>query len=144
VNVIRPYNGRGVRVVGARTLSDDPLWRYINVRRLLIMIERAIDTQTQWIVFEPNNPTLWSIVDRAIRSFLDRLWRRGMLDGARAEDAYVVQCDAATNPPEETEIGRTVCQIGVQPPWPAEFVIVRIGKTDGGTSFEESGGGASG
>ena len=140
VNVIRSYNGRGVRVAGARTLSSDMEWRYVNVRRLLIMIAEAIDEGTQWTVFEPNNPDLWREVDRVARSFLDGLWRRGMLDGATAEEAYFVRCDETTNPPEDTELGLMICLIGVQPPWPAEFVIVRIGKTESGTEIlEETG-----
>ncbi len=137
VNVIRPYNGRGVRVAGARTLSSDSEWRFVNVRRLLIMIEEAIDEGTQWTVFEPNNPDLWRAIDRVARSFLDGLWQRGMLDGATAEEAYFVRCDETTNPPEEIEGGRMICLIGVQPPWPAEFVIVRIGKTESGTEILE-------
>jgi phage tail sheath protein FI len=139
VNVIRTYNGRGVRIAGARTLSSDSEWRYVNVRRLLIMIEEGIDEQLQWTVFEPNNPDLWRDVDRVVRSFLDRLWRRGMLDGATAEEAYSVVCNETTNPAEETGRGRLICEIGVQPPWPAEFVIVRIGKTEGGTEVLEIG-----
>ena len=137
VNVIRTYRGRGVRVAGARTLSSDAEWRYVNVRRLLIMIEEALDEQTQWTVFEPNNPDLWRQMDRVARSFLQRLWRRGMLDGATPEEAYSVRCDEATNPPQETDAGRMICEIGVLPPWPAEFVVVRIGKTEGGTEILE-------
>lgn len=137
VNVIRSYNGRGVRVAGARTLSRDSEWRYVNVRRLLIMIEEGIDEQLQWMAFEPNNPNLWRDVDRVVRSFLDHLWQRGMLEGATAGEAYSVVCDETTNPPEETERGRIICEIGVWPPWPAEFVIVRIGKTESGTEILE-------
>lgn len=141
VNVIRPYSGRGIRVAGARTLSRDLEWRYVNVRRLMTMIEEAIDEATQWTVFEPNNPDLWLDIDRVVRSFLDALWRRGMLDGATAEEAYFVRCDETTNPPEETHAGRVICLVGVQPPWPAEFVVVRIGKTQGGTEITEMNGG---
>lgn len=137
VNAIRPYPGRGVRVAGARTLSSDPEWRYVNVRRLVTMIEEAIDEETQWTVFEPNSPQLWLDVDRVIRDFLDRIWRRGMLDGATAAEAFYVTCDAATNPPSGTERGRLVCEIGLQPPWPAEFVVVRIGKTAAGVEVIE-------
>ena len=121
-------------MAGARTLSSDPQWRYVNVRRLLIMLERAVDAATQWLVFEPNDPTLWRDLDRILRVYLDQLWQRGMLDGATAEDAYSVVCDATTNPPAETDAGRMVAVIGVQPPWPAEFVVVRIGKTEGGVA----------
>jgi phage tail sheath protein FI len=131
VNVIRAYPGRGIRVFGARTRSADPDWRYVNVRRLLIMIEQAIEEQCQWIVFEPNDQNLWRDVDRVVRAFVDRLWRLGMLDGATAEEAYFVRCDETTNPPDETDIGRLTCLVGVQPPWPAEFVVARIRKTEG-------------
>jgi phage tail sheath protein FI len=132
VNVIRAIPGRGLRVAGARTLSSDPQWRYVNVRRLLIMLERAIDAQTQWMAFEPNNPAMWRAVERVVRGFLDRVWQAGMLDGATAAEAYKVTCDATTNPPSEAEAGRLVTLIGVRPPWPAEFVNVRIGKTESG------------
>ncbi|MBV9960431.1 MAG: phage tail sheath family protein [Acidobacteria bacterium] len=141
INALREYRGRGLRVGGARTLSDETLWRYINVRRLLTMIEEAIDEQTQWTVFEPNNPDLWREVDRAARTFLRDLWRRGMLDGATAEDAFFVRCDETTNPPSETDAGRMTCEIGVLPPWPAEFVVIRIGLTEGGTEIAELAGG---
>jgi hypothetical protein len=144
VNVIRPYPGRGMRVAGARTLSSDALWRYINVRRLLIMIEESIEEQLQWVVFENNHPDLWRELSRIVRSFLDDLWRRGMLDGATAEQAYTVTCDETTNPPVETDQGRLICQIGVLPPWPAEFVVVRIGKTEYGTQIIETQGNGNG
>jgi uncharacterized protein len=132
VNVIRAIPGRGLRVAGARTLSSDSQWRYVNVRRLLIMLERAIDAQTQWLVFEPSDPALWRAIERVVRSFLDRMWQAGMLEGATAADAYYATCDATTNPSAEIEAGRLITMIGVQPPWPAEFVVVRIGKTESG------------
>jgi hypothetical protein len=132
VNVIRAIPGRGVRVLGGRLLSSDPQWRYVNVRRLMLMIERSIDAQTQWLVFERGDEALWRAVERVLRSFLDRIWQAGMLEGASADAAYTVTCDATTNPPAEREAGRLVAVIGVQPPWPAEFVIARIGKTTSG------------
>jgi phage tail sheath protein FI len=141
INVLRTAPGRGLRVLGERTLSNDAIWRYVNVRRLLISIERTIDRYTQWIVFEPNNRDLWRDMDRVIRLFLDDIWHRGWLDGDAAEQAYTVQCNASTNPPEERDLGRVVTAIGVLPPWPAEFVVVRIGKTEAGTQVLE---GASG
>jgi uncharacterized protein len=140
VNVIRPYPGRGVRVYGARTLSSDILWRYINVRRLLIMIKRSIEAQTQWLVFEPNNPDLWRGLDRILRNFLARLWQQRMLEGATAVQAYSVVCNEFSNPPFETDAGHLTAVIGLQPPWPAEFVVVRIGKTESGVEILEEGG----
>lgn len=144
VNCLREYRGRGLRVAGARTLSGEPLWRYINVRRLLTMIEEAIDEQMNWTVFEPNNPDLWREVDRVARTFLRDIWQRGMLDGATPEEAFFVRCDETTNPPAETEAGRMTCVIGVLPPYPAEFVVVRIGMTEGGTEISELAGGLNG
>lgn len=139
INVIRRYSGRGLRVGGARTLSSDMSLRYINVRRLLLMIEEAIEEGTQDLVFEPNNQDLWRTVERRVRVFLDDLWRAGGLDGATAEDAYSVRCDAETNPPAEQDLGRLICEVGVLPPWPAEFVVVRIGFTQSGVELVEGG-----
>jgi hypothetical protein len=131
VNVICPYHGRRVRVAGARTGSEDRALLFVNVRRLLIAVERSIRMQLQWIAFEPQNPALWRQVDRVVRSFLDSLWRRGMLDGASREEAYSVTCDATVNPESESAKGKLVCEIGILPPWPAEFVVMRIGITEG-------------
>jgi phage tail sheath protein FI len=127
VNAIRAVPGRGILVLGARTIDRDIKWRYVNVRRLFLMIEQTLDKELQSLVFEPNNPQLWRDIRRAVSGYLDRLWRLGMLDGATAEDAFTVRCDDSTNPPWETEQGRVSCVIGIQPPYPAEFVIVRIG-----------------
>jgi hypothetical protein len=139
INAIRAIPGRDVRVLGARTLSDDPRWRYVNVRRLFAMIEEALDEQMQWLVFEPNTPRLWREIDRAVRGFLERMFRAGMLDGATSEEAYFVRCDATTNPSFSTDDGRAICELGLQPPYPAEFVIVRIGVTRSGIEIEEKG-----
>lgn len=137
VNAIRPVPGRGILVLGARTLDPDMVWRYVNVRRLFLMIEEALDEQLQWVVFEPNNPQLWREVQRVIGGFLERLYRQGMLDGATPEQAFTVRCDGSTNPPWETDLGRITCLIGIQPPYPAEFVIVRLGLTRDGVEIEE-------
>jgi phage tail sheath protein FI len=138
VNVIRDYAARGIRVMGARTFSTDLGVRFLAVRRLLILIERSIDVGSQWIPFESNDPDTWTHIDRVVRSFLDGLWRKGMLDGATAESAYFVACDASTNPPVEVDAGRLICMIGINPPWPAEFVVVKIGRTEGGTQILET------
>ena len=137
INALRLFAGRGVRVYGARTLAspDNRQWLYVNVRRLISMIEEAIEESTQWMVFEPNDATLWGEIDRVVRNLLDSLWQAGMLDGASPEEAFSVRCDAATNTPEQTDAGRVICDIGLQPPWPAEFVVVRVGMTAAGVQI---------
>jgi uncharacterized protein len=137
INAIRSYPGRGIRIFGARTLSSDSAWRFLNVRRLLLMIERSLLERTQWLVFEPNNPTLWINMERVIRNFLRNAWEDGLLDGATANDAYQVICNATSNPPEQTERGHMITVITLNPPAPAEFVIVRIGKTEAGAEILE-------
>lgn len=140
VNAIRSYPGRGIRVYGARTTSSDSEWRYVNVRRLLNMIEKSIDRNSQWIVWEPNSVALRREIDRSVRSFLEDLFRRGMLDGADSSEAYRVKCDEATTPPEEVDMGRVICRIEVQPPYPAEVVVVVIGVTQYATEILSEGG----
>jgi phage tail sheath protein FI len=126
VNVIRSFPGRGIRIWGARTLSSDASWRYINVRRLFNMVEESIERGTQWVVFEPNDPFLWSRVTRDVSSFLRMVWRSGALFGLAPENAFYVKCDAETNPPEARDLGQLVVEIGMAPVKPAEFVIFRI------------------
>ena len=132
VNCIRAFAGRGVRVWGARTLSSDPAWRYVNVRRLFNYIEKSIEIGTQWIVFEPNNPTLWAQVRRDVGAFLNRTWREGMLFGMTSSEAFFVKCDAELNPPEVRDAGQLVIDIGLAPVKPAEFVIFRLSQIAGG------------
>jgi phage tail sheath protein FI len=103
------------------------------------MLEDAIEREMQWVTFEPNNPGLRREIDRAVRGFLERLYRLGMLDGETSDQAYFVRCDDSTNPPSDVDDGRVICVIGVQPPYPAEFVIVRIGVTRNGIQVEEQG-----
>jgi len=126
VNCIRAFPGRGIRVWGARTLSSDGSWRYINVRRLFNMIEESIERGTQWVVFEPNDQFLWGRVRRDVRAFLSTVWRTGALFGNAPDDAFYVKCDAETNPPELRDLGQMVVEIGISPVKPAEFVIFRI------------------
>ncbi|HSK24912.1 MAG TPA: phage tail sheath subtilisin-like domain-containing protein [Egicoccus sp.] len=126
INCIRPFGTRGIRVWGARTLSSDSDWRYINVRRLFNMVEQAIMDGTQWVVFEPNDQKLWEGVKRTVSGFLRGLWRDGALFGATADQAYFVKCDAENNPPESIDEGKLVVEVGIAPVKPAEFVIFRI------------------
>ncbi|MEW1720629.1 phage tail sheath subtilisin-like domain-containing protein [Streptomyces sp. NPDC093109] len=132
VNCIRTFPGRGIRVWGARTLSSDPAWRYLNVRRYFNYLEESILNGTQWVVFEPNDQALWARIRRNISAFLVTEWRSGALFGATPEDAYYVKCDAETNPTESVDLGRVICQIGVSPVKPAEFVIFRLAQFSGG------------
>jgi phage tail sheath protein FI len=126
INCIRPFGTRGIRVWGARTLSSDEEWRYLNVRRLFNMVEDTILNGTQWVVFEPNDMSLWEKVKRQLNAFLRGLWRAGALFGATPEQAFYVKCDAETNPPDSIDQGRLVVEVGIAPVKPAEFVIFRI------------------
>jgi phage tail sheath protein FI len=128
VNVIRDFrpDRRGIRLWGARTISDDPAWKYVNVRRLFIFLEESIDEGTQWVVFEPNAEPLWDRVRRSIESFLLTVWRNGALMGVKPEQAFYVKCDRTTMTQDDIDNGRLICYIGVAPVKPAEFVIFRI------------------
>ena len=137
INCIRAFPGRGIRVWGARTLSSDPAWRYLNVRRLFNYVEESILEGTQWVVFEPNDLNLWQRVKRTINAFLLRVWRDGALFGATPEEAFYVKCDAETNPPEVIDAGQLVVEIGIAPVKPAEFVIFRIAQFSGGAAVSE-------
>jgi phage tail sheath protein FI len=128
INCLRFFEGRGYRVWGARTISSDPEWTYLNVRRLFIFMEHSIDNGTQWAVFEPNNETLWLKIRLTIESFLYDVWRTGALMGTKPEEAYFVRCDRTTMSQGDLDNGRLVCLIGVAPTKPAEFVIFRIGQ----------------
>ncbi|MGH9040734.1 MAG: phage tail sheath family protein [Acidimicrobiia bacterium] len=136
VNCIRPFGVRGIRVWGARTLSSDPSWNYVNVRRLFNMVETTIMEGTQWVVFEPNDMALWQRVNRTISAFLLGLWREGALFGSSPDQAFYVKCDAETNPPDSIDLGKLVVEVGIAPVKPAEFVIFRISQWAGGASGE--------
>jgi len=131
VNAIRRFDGRGIRVWGARTLSSDPEFRYVNVRRFMIFLEASIDRGTQYVVFEPNSPETWSRVVDSISAFLNTQWRNGALFGRRADDAYYVRCDESTMTVDDIQNGRLICDIGVAIVRPAEFVIFRIEQITG-------------
>ncbi len=131
INVIRSFPGRGIRIWGARTISSNASWRYINVRRLFNMIEESIERGTQWVVFEPNDPFLWGRVRRDVKAFLKMVWRTGALFGRTPEEAFYVKCDDETNPPEARDLGQLVVEIGIAPVKPAEFVIFRVSQWAG-------------
>ncbi|CAD5942786.1 MULTISPECIES: phage tail sheath family protein [Streptomyces] len=135
VNCVRAFPGRGIRIWGARTLSSDPAWRYLNVRRLFNYLEESILLGTQWVVFEPNDDRLWSSIRRNVTAFLTEEWRRGALFGRTAEEAFYVRCDRSNNPQESIDLGQVVCEIGVAPVKPAEFVVFRLAQFSDSTSL---------
>ena len=135
INCIRAFPGQGIRVWGARTLSSDPAWRYLNIRRLFNYLEESILESTNWVVFEPNDQALWAKLRRTISAFLVNEWRKGALFGLTPDEAFFVKCDEETNPAEGIDAGEVVCMIGVAPVKPAEFVIFRLSQYSGGTSL---------
>ncbi|WP_285031742.1 phage tail sheath subtilisin-like domain-containing protein [Mycolicibacterium sp. lyk4-40-TYG-92] len=135
INCIRAFPARGIRVWGARTLSSDPAWRYVNIRRLFNYLEESILQNTDWVVFEPNDHALWAKLRRTISAFLVNEWRKGALFGLTPDDAFFVKCDEETNPTEGIDVGEVVCVVGVAPVKPAEFVIFRLSQFSGGTSL---------
>jgi phage tail sheath protein FI len=135
VNCIRAFPGRGIRIWGARTLSSDPAWKYINVRRLFNYVESSIRQNTDWAVFEPNDQALWAKLRRTISSFLIMTWRSGALFGTSPNEAFFVKCDDENNPAEGIDLGQVVIDLGIAPVKPAEFVIFRVSQLQGGTSL---------
>ncbi|GLY05326.1 MULTISPECIES: phage tail sheath C-terminal domain-containing protein [Actinoplanes] len=126
INVLRFFPNQGYRVWGARTLSSDPAWRYVNVRRLFLFLEESIEEGTQWVVFEPNNESLWALVRQTVGNFLTGVWNTGALAGTTPEEAFFVACDRTTMTEDDLLNGRLVCVVGVAPVFPAEFVVFRI------------------
>lgn len=137
VNCIRFFPREGIRVWGARTLAPAASqWRYVNVRRLFNMVKESIIQSTRWVVFEPNGQDLWKAIVRDVSAFLTLLWRQGALLGATPEEAFFVQCDGETNPPEVIDAGQVVTRIGLAPVKPAEFVVFQIGQGVAGAEAE--------
>lgn len=130
INVIRVLPGRGIRIFGARTISNDPDWLYVNVRRLMMMIEKAVYLSTQWATFEPNDTFTRAKIQLSLTSFLVALWQQGALMGSTTKEAFFVKCDDGNNPPAERAHGRLLAEVGVAPSQPFEFIIVRVGSTN--------------
>jgi hypothetical protein len=126
VNLIRSFTGQGIRIWGARTLSSNALWKYVNIRRLFIFIEESIKAGTNWVVFEPNDERLWARVHRTIDAFLTRVWRSGALMGASPNEAFFIDIGRNTMTQDDIDNGRLICVIGIAPVKPAEFIIFRI------------------
>ena len=126
VNLIRALPGQGIRIWGARTASSNSSFKYINVRRLFIFVEQSIKASTNWVVFEPNDANLWGRVRMTIAAFLENLWRSGMLTGGSPAEAFFVDIGTSTMTNDDIMAGRLICNIGIAPSRPAEFVIFRI------------------
>lgn len=137
VNCLRNFKGAGNLVWGGRTTTSDPDWKYINVRRIFIFVEKSIQRGTQWVVFEINAEPTWARVRRSISDFLTGLWKDGVLQGAKKEQAFFVKCDTTTMSQADIDNGRLICVIGIAPVKPAEFVIFRIGQWYGGSDVSE-------
>jgi hypothetical protein len=133
VNCIRSFPRRGIRVWGARTLSGLPNWRYVHVRRLFLTLNRWIEQHMRDVVFEPNGPPLWARVRDRLGAYCNELFQRGALKGARPAEAFFVKCDAETNPVDVREVGQLICEIGLAPLMPAEFIVVRLTQSAAGT-----------
>jgi uncharacterized protein len=134
VNTLRYFSGRGNLVWGARTTSEDPEWKYVNIRRYLIYLERSIDEGTQWVVFENNGPALWGAVARSVADFLFNEWTNGGLQGSTPEDAFFVRCDQTTMTQDDVDNGRLVILVGVAPVLPSEFILIQIGQWTGNSN----------
>jgi len=139
VNAIRVLPGRGLRVYGARTVSSDTDWRFVNVRRLVLMVEKAIDISLQWVVFEPNDHMTRAKVALVLRSFLHALWQQGALMGSTPDAAFFVKCDDANNPGSERTNGRLLAEIGVAVSQPFEFVLLRVGRVSNALEVYDAG-----
>jgi phage tail sheath protein FI len=137
VNCIRVFPGRGIRVWGARSVSSDPIWKYINVRRLFLYVGESIEEGTQWVVFEPSNERLWARVNQTVTQFLLGVWKSGALIGSSPAEAFFVRCDRTTMTQDDIDNGRLVCVIGIAATKPAEFVILRIAQWQGGSAATE-------
>jgi uncharacterized protein len=131
VNAIRVFPERGLLLWGARTLSPDPEWRYVNIRRFMMMITRSITSQTNWVIFEPNNEPLWGRLRATIENFLLGLWREGAFPGVRPNEAFFVRCDRSTMTQSDIDSGRLIILLGLALLRPAEFTLLRLTFADG-------------
>ncbi len=137
VNCLKPFPRRGIRVWGARTTSNDPMWRYVNVRRIVNAVIASVERGLQWAVFEPNTEFLWKSLHREVSGFLLELWQQGYFRGRSPEEAFYVKCDHETNPQSVRDAGQVIIECGVAPVRPAEYLVFRVA-----TELEEVGPGA--
>ncbi len=128
----------GVWLSAGRTLSRDPQYRQLSVRRLMTMLQRVLARQMAWAVFEPNNPALWSDIRNLLENFLRQLFIAGAFKGRNESEAFFVRCDAELNPQRVLDAGQLIVQIGVAPAEPLEFIVVKIVRDGDGTLAVES------
>ena len=134
VNCLRSFPGRGIRLWGARTMSMNPNYRYVNVQRLLLTLVRWAERFMIDLVHEPNDPLLWGRVRDRVGTYCYDLYQQGALQGITPEEAFFIKCDAENNPAAVREEGRLICEVGLAPVVPAEFIVVRITKSASGTT----------
>lgn len=135
VNYLQPFKGRGIRIWGANTLSQDPNWSYINVRRLFITVRRWVEMSLTDVAFEPNNLQLWLRIERELTAYCESLWQKGALKGNTPQEAFYVKCDVETNPPDVQEAGQVITELGLAPTTPNEFIVVSLIHGDSGVSL---------
>jgi uncharacterized protein len=138
INALLATGGRGLRVMGTRTISTDQEWRFVNVRRLMSMIEKTLEAALQWAVFEPNEALTRARTTMSVTFLLFGLHEAGMLAGATPEESFVVQCDLDNNPQSERDLGRLIVEIGVAPSKPFEFIVVRVGRVNDAIEVTDS------
>ena len=125
--MIRRFDLAGIVSWGARTITSDPEYKYVSVRRTAIMLRRSIYDGIQWAVFKPNDDRLWSSLRVNIESFMNGLFQAGAFQGQKASDAYFVRCGLGdTMTQGDIDRGQVIVIVGFAPLKPAEFVIVRI------------------
>jgi hypothetical protein len=140
VNCLVSFPRRGIRVWGARTLSQYRNWRYVNVRRIFLTLVRWIQHTMDDVAFEPNDPALWDRTRERLTGLCYELFQRGALKGVTPEDAFFVKCDAENNPPDGREEGKLICEVGLAPVSPAEFILIQITRTAARTAVAVAGG----
>ena len=138
MNFLRSFPSRGIRVWGARTLSQNPEWRYVNIRRLKITMRRWIEHHLTGVVFEPNEPGLWDRLKRELTVYCESLWEQGALQGNFPEEAFYIQCDEEINPPAVQDRGQVVVQIGLAPTTPSEFLVLSLIHGSNGVTLIQS------
>ncbi|NER93787.1 MAG: phage tail sheath family protein [Symploca sp. SIO1B1] len=135
VNYIRSFRGRGIRVWGARTVSLEPEWQFVNVRRLFLTFRRWVEQNLADVVFEPNTFELWVRLERELSVYCQSLWQQGALQGDTPQEAFYVKCDEETNPPEVRDQGQVITEIGLAPVQPCEFIVVSLIQNDSGVTL---------